>query len=93
MLNTSYLNRIAVSIFAQEFIISNRLFKIQRFYRLRYAQRVKAARLITFKAKIYLVSRGTRDMERARLYFSRAQFAINRIAELYHSLKIKKVQA
>lgn len=50
-------------------------------------------KLICSRAKIYLSQRGVRDMHRARLYYQRVQFAINRIAELYFSLKVKKVGA
>ncbi len=54
MLNVKYLNRIAITIFVQEFIIAHRLHKIQRFYRRRHAQRVKAAKQISLRVRLFL---------------------------------------
>lgn len=58
MLNVKYLNRISVEVFTQEYIIQNRLQKIQKFYKLRHAKRVQAAKLICLRAKIFLNFRG-----------------------------------
>jgi len=39
------------------------------------------------------MSRGNREMQTARLYYHRVQFSINRIADMYYNLKVKKVGA
>ena len=67
MLNQKYLSRIKASVFTHEFIISNRIRKIQSFYKSRYARRVEAAKLICLRSKIFLAQRGKKDMQRARI--------------------------
>ena len=42
---------------------------------------------------MYLQQRGIQDMHRARMYYHKVQFSINRIAELYYYIKVKKVAA
>lgn len=76
-----------------EFIVANRRQKLQRWWRARYARRNKAARLLTRFCRSKLQFASNKQIRVARIEFQRTKAAINRVADLYRLIKVRKVAA
>lgn len=77
-------NLISRTIIVQEFIIKNRLVKIQRFYKSRFSRKLKAKQII--------VKQFRQSVFKQRSYSKQIK-AAKRLIRMFHDLKVKKVFA
>lgn len=93
MQTSLYLLRITENPLVQQFIQENRACKIQRAYRKRFARRVRALIKLQRHCKKAILRAGNLEMRNARFNLQRMRWAMNRITEFYHHIKVKKVAA
>ena len=77
----------------QDFVISHRVCRIQRWAKARYAVKRKAAAKLVSFVRSKLACALQNELRRHRLRLMRERTAINRIADLHKNLKAKKVAA
>lgn len=92
-LNYRYLGDLARSTKVLSFVVIYRIRKIQAAFREHLGLKVFAANLIKKKWKVYVRSKEAKMKKTASIEYMRTKLAINRIAEFYKLIKVKKVTA
>lgn len=92
-LNYRYLGELARITKVLNFVVLHRIRKIQAFYREHYGLKVFAANLIRKRWRAYSRSKESKLKGKAAIEYMRKKLAINRIAEFFKLIKVKKVTA